>query len=181
MQVTVSAPKSLQFVAHVGLAEGFAENLDSPGEQVPERERDWRRWWERVLLGEEPDGPLEMAWNWIHAPEFPALRDKPRVSDWCHAHWPAFREEWLREEDSFSTRVDSAIHKAHVNRLVREWERRTGQTVRSCTLEVYFVRGLRDYHREVYLDRLVLGEAYLEPRNESLLRSALRAQISKLT
>jgi hypothetical protein len=48
-------------------------------------------------------------------------------------------------------------------------------------LEVlYFVRDLRDYHREVYLDRLVLGEAYLAPRNDSLLRSALRAQISKL-
>ena len=52
--------------------------------------------------------------------------------------------------------------------------------VRSCILEVYFVRGLGTYHREVNLDRLILGEAYLEPRNAPLLRSALKAQISRL-
>ena len=85
MQVAVSAPRSLQFVAYVGLAQDFAENLDSPGEQVPDRERDWQGW-ERVLLGEVPYGPLELAWNWIHAPEFPALRETPHVSDWCRAH-----------------------------------------------------------------------------------------------
>ena len=47
-------------------------------------------------------------------------------------------------------------------------------------LEVCFVRGLGTYHRAVYLDRPVLGEAYLEPRNVHLLRSALKARISRL-
>jgi hypothetical protein len=50
---------------------------------------------------------------------------------------------------------------------------------RSCILEVYFVRVLRTHHREAYLDRLVLGEGYLEPRNAPLPRSALKARISR--
>ena len=180
MQVTAGAPRSLQFVAHVALAEGFAQHLDSPDARLPERERDWRRWWEHALHCEEPDDPFELAWDWINAPDFLALRDVPRISRWCHAHWPAFREEWLRKEESFLIRVDSAMHGVRVNRLVREWERSAGRAIRPCILEVYFVQGLREHHREVYLDRLVLGEAYLEPRNAPLLRSAMKVQISKL-
>ena len=179
MQVTFSAPRSLRFVAHVGLAEGFPRNLDSTGEQVPERERGWRRRWEHALLGEDPDGPFEVAWNWIHAPDCPALRDTSRVSGWCLARRPAFREDRLRENEPFSTRMDGAVHDVGANRLVRGWEREAGRTVRSCILEVYFVRGLGTHHREAYLDRLVLGETYLESRNAPLLRSALKARISR--
>jgi hypothetical protein len=64
--------------------EGLPRNLDSPGEQVPERERDWRR--EHAPLSEDPDALFELTWDWIHASDFPAMRDTPRVSDWCHAH-----------------------------------------------------------------------------------------------
>jgi hypothetical protein len=90
-----------------------------------------------------------VAWDWIHEPNFPTLRDTPRVSGWYHAHRPAFREEWLRENEPFLIRMDSAVYDVGVNRLVREWERGTGRTFRSCILEVYFVRDLGTYQREV--------------------------------
>lgn len=174
------APEPLQLVAHVGLAEGFAQNLDSPGEQVPEQERAWRQWWERALHSEDPDDPFELAWDWLTPPEFTALRDMPRASGWCRTHWPAFREEWSKGKEPFVMRVAAALDKVRVDRLVREWEDGAGRAARPFVLTVYFVRGLREYHREVYTDRLVLGEAYIEPRNASLLRSALKARISQL-
>ena len=174
------APDPLQLVAYVGLAEGFAQNLDSPGERIPERERDWRRWWEYALHGEDPDDPFELAWDWLAPPEFAALRDMPRAAGWCRTRWPAFREEWSREGEPFVMRIAAVLDKVRVDRLVREWEDEAGQTAGPFVLAVYFVWGLGTYHREVYTDRLVLGEAYLGPRTASLLRSALKARISHL-
>lgn len=174
------APDPLQLVAYVGLAEGFAQNLGAHDERLSEPDRDWRRWWENALHGEDPDDPFELAWDWLTPPEFAALRDMPRVSDWCRAHWPAFREEWSREKEPFVMRKMAALDKIRVDRLVREWEDGAGRPARPLVLAVYFVRGLQEYHREVYVDRLVLGEAFLEPRNASLLRSALKARISHL-
>ncbi|HKH76144.1 MAG TPA: hypothetical protein VKA51_04225 [Rubrobacteraceae bacterium] len=127
-----------------------------------------------------PDDPFELAWGWYRPPEFPALRDTPRVSGWCRTHWLAFREEWSRENELFVLRIMAALDRVRVDRLVREWEDGTERTAGLFVLSVYFVRGLDKYHRESYLDRLVLGEAYLEPRNAPLLRSALKAQISRL-
>ena len=93
---------------------------------------------------------------------------------------PAFREEWCRKNEPSLIRMDGVAYDVGVNRLVREWERGAGRTVRSYVLEVCSARSLGTHHREVYLDRLVLGEAYLEPRNAPLPRSALKAQTSRL-
>lgn len=174
------APEPLQLVAHVGLAEGFVQNFGFPDARLSERERDWRRWWERAIFRDAPDDPFELAWDWYRPPEFPALRDTPRISGWCRAHWPAFHEGWSREQEPFVIRMGNALDKIRVHQLVREWEDGAGRSARPFVLAVYFARGLEKYHREVYTDRLVLGDAYLESRNASLLRSELKARISQL-
>jgi hypothetical protein len=182
-QLNADVPESLQLVAHVGIIEGFAERLGEPIDETSAAEREWRRWWERAIREEiHSEIPAEPSLEWYDPPEFLVLgmEGMLRARDWCLEHSSAFHEEWRTVGWPLFTRATEALDAVRPDLLVSKREEFEGRTARPFSLEVYFVRGLGSYHRDIFEDRVILGDAYLGARNRGLLRSALSARISAL-